>query len=941
MRYIYLFAFGGLFIASPCLNAYEYATHMLTTDYAYRDSTLNPQSTNSIVPLIGFDRLDKNYPFAFTGVQADVLYFDEQAVTNPAVTLPADMPYNYQRAPQKQELNFLDSLVLHGYVPGDSGAAIEQQVRAWLMRGDVREDDNDFIRPVIGGWTNRDQRDDDPYGPILRAVKHFYDPIWNRALEFPECGDYTCLPSINWSLGRTSPLSPASDSDDPDRRNHFTWQDARNNYWWALTLERIDPVTLTFQGKAMESSQERLERWATTIHDLGHVIHLLQDAAQPQHVRNDGHGPPLVASLYPREGAADAAFEEYTEYRVTRDNAAANAQNIRAGGNSLLQMDEDVPTLNALPPVTMGDANYYPGNGGKVQFSTPVKFFTTRHIESAGDDATVLTRRGLADFANHSFFTSGTLPGFKECRPVGDTDCTPMSTYTYTLPPNDLTSGGYTETQFDIGLRVNSRTVFLGQYSYPITDKVSPNYDAALGELNSNGGKAPLVTKTIWSDVIPDDLRPSYIQTVGYTISYNNMRYMADVMLPRAVGYSAGLIDFFFRGRIKVEAPADGLFGLVDHALPHTVDASGYPHCDTTVPGASGEPDFCDANQIYGFTKIRLKIRNDTPDITESGTTGPAIPQTLSTTSATPGPADPRLVAVARYHRNLCYTSLLAGEAVVDYQGNTTENDCPAGNRTGYQEIAVSKPLAITAANLNGSTSYAVAFDFSSDPIPINATDLFIQVVYRGPLGDEPDGIAVGRIDVSEPTYLTLWNNSDYAGCNGAWVTGNSPGCSYSNGSIGKGIDTAYLCIGHQSVYSRYNTGGNGNIYLGKYIRVAALLDDQPHLFRGNLVVGTESLAVHISKSITGTTRQDAMEIETMQNPYVPETMYAKRGFIGNFRPMPFYLTIGTDPQPANDMGALDVGALTPQSMGTGVAPTTGGTVNFPNTPPNPVPACQ
>lgn len=929
IRYAHLFVLGGFLATSPCVSAYEYATHMLTADYAYRDSTLNPQSANSIVPIIGFDRLDKDYPFAFAGAMADVPYFDEQAVANAVVALPPSSPFTYQRTPQAQELNFLNDLVTLGYVPGNSGTAIEQQVRAWLMRGDVREDDNDRHKLLSSEWTTTDIRDHDPWGDMLRAVKHFYDPIYDRAFVHSNfCGDYGCFKSINWSLGRTDPLHPSSDSEDPSRQNHFTWQDARNNYWWALTLERIDPSTLTVQGLAQQSSQERLGRWATTIHDLGHVIHLLQDAAQPQHVRNDGHGPPLVASLYPREGAADAAFEEYTEYRVTRDSAVSNTQSIRAGGNPLLEMDESVPALNALPPVTMGDTNYYPGNGGKVQFSTPVKFFTTAHIEAGGDDATLLTRRGLADFANRSFFTAGTLPGFKECRPVGTAGCTPMSTYTYTLPPNDLTSAGYTESQFNSGLRVNSRTVFLGEYSYPITDKVSPGYDAMLGELSAYGGKAPLVTKAIWSVVIPDDLRPSFIQTVGYTISYNNMRYMADVMLPRAVGYSAGMIDFFFRGRIKVEAPQDGLFALVDHALAHTVDASGYPHCTATVAGASGEPDFCTANSIYGFTKIRLKIRNDTPDITESGTSGPAIAQAMLATTATPGPSDPRLVAVARYHRNLCYQPTLQGEAVVDYQGNTTENDCPAGKRTNYQEISVSKPLAIGAADLNGTNSYAVAFDFSNDPIPINATDLFIQVVYRGQLGEEADGIAVGMIDVSEPTYLTLWNNSDYAGCNGAWVTGNAPGCGYSNGSIGKGIKTAYLCIGGQSLYVRYMTGGNGNIYLGKFVRLAAVLDEQTHHTRGRLIVGTESLAVQVNRSITGQSRQAPMEIETVQQPYVPDAMAIKRGMIGSFRPMPFYLLIGADPQPANDMGALDVGALAPD-FGVGL-PLAGGSMSFP-----------
>jgi len=316
----------------------------------------------------------------------------------------------------------------------------------------------------------------------------------------------------------------------------------------------------------------------------------------------------------------------------------------------------------------------------------------------------------------------------------------------------------------------------------------------------------------------------------------------------------------------------------------------------------------------------------------------------MSTTSATPTPTGARLVAVARYHRNLCYTPLLAGEAVKDYQDTPTENDCAAGNRTSYQEISVSKPLAIDASNLNGASSYAVAFDFSNDPIPINATDLFIQVVYRGTLGDEPDGIAVGMIDVAEPNYLTLWNNSDYAGCNGAWITANGQGgCTYSNNGIGKGITTARYCIGQQFVYERLSTGGNGNILLGKYVRLAAILDKKPasHLFRGNLIVGTESLVVKIDKTISGSLRQAPAEVETVANPYVPDLMYTKRGFIGNFRPMPFYLISGADPQPANDTGLLDVGSRTPMNMGTGVAPDTGGTVNFHNTPPSPVPACQ
>jgi hypothetical protein len=273
----------------------------------------------------------------------------------------------------------------------------------------------------------------------------------------------------------------------------------------------------------------------------------------------------------------------------------------------------------------------------------------------------------------------------------------------------------------------------------------------------------------------------------------------------------------------------------------------------------------------------------------------------------------------------------------VDYQGTVTENDCAAGKRSKYQEISVSAPAVVTATNLNGASSTPVTFDFSNDPIPINATDLFIQVVYRGQLGNEKDGIAVGMIDVREPSYVTLWNNSDYAGCNGAWATGNGNGCTFTNG-IGKGINSAYICIGGQSVYSRFNTGGNGNIFLGKYVRLAALLDNQSHTTKASLNVGTEMAAVYIHKTIAGQTRQDSVENETVQSPYVPDAMFIKRGMIGSFRPIPFYMIIGADPQPANDTGALDVGALTPAYAT--VLPDTGGTMSFPNTPPAPIAGC-
>jgi len=759
------------------VSAYDYDTHSLVTDHAYRDSVLNPQTANSIVPVLGFDRLDKDYPFSFTAtggaVAPDgVAYFDEAAVQNPAVNLPpspgSGTTLAYRRYPQQQERNSFDDLVGGNYIEGPTGESAEERVRSWLVRGTVREDDNDGrILLSHGFWITSDERDKDPFGYIFRAAKHFYDPIYNRAFDFETtCNAYTCIPSINWSLGRTNPLDPASDSEDLNRRNHFTWQDARNNYWWALTLKRDYGSRI---ASGLSSSQERLQRWASTLNDLGHVVHLLQDAAQPQHVRNDSHAPPRITSVFlPGEGPADGAFEDYTEYRVHRDFDAATDNPILGVGNSLLEMDETLPPVAALPRIVLGDSNYYPGNGAHVQFAAPVEFFTTRHIESGGDNASVMTRRGLADFANRSFFTIGTLPGFRECEPPQNASCVPTATPTYSLPPNDLGSPGYSASQFDSGLRVNGRVVFLGEYAYPITDAISPAYDASLGELTAYAGKAPLVTKAQWTDLIPDDLRTQYLTSVGYTMSYNNMRYMADVMLPRAVGYTAGMIDYFFRGRLDVETTRSGVLAVLNQGSTHSMNAYGYP-CN-----GSAASDNCG---IFGFNHLRLRVHNTTPDITVSGT-GSVVPQAMASTTsgslANSNFTGPYLVAIARYHRNACYTPALGGIPIQTASGTITNPapSCAAGSiRTPYQEVSVSNSAAIDAATLNGTSAADVEFDFGNDPIPVNATDLIIQVVYRGPLGQESDGIAVGSLDIAEPTFAAFWNNTDYfVGSNGDWV---------------------------------------------------------------------------------------------------------------------------------------------------------------------------
>ena len=111
--------------------------------------------------------------------------------------------------------------------------------------------------------------------------------------------------------------------------------------------------------------------------------------------------------------------------------------------------------------------------------------------------------------------------------------------------------------------------------------------------------------------------------------------------------------------------------------------------------------------------------------------------------------------------------------------------------RTDYQEISTSAPLTVAVGELdNLSDGVDKFFDFSTDPIPVNATDLFIQVVYRGPLGSEASSVAVGILDVREPTFVTFWNNTDY------WWNGTSTWNAYTTTYPRDAAQSFWACTG-------------------------------------------------------------------------------------------------------------------------------------------------
>jgi hypothetical protein len=455
-------------------------------------------------------------------------------------------------------------------------------------------------------------------------------------------------------------------------------------------------------------------------------------------------------------------FEPFTESRVTQNFTSGNYTGV------VTDFFGYPPPRDWFPqPVFTGASGEYP----IPMFPHAVQFYSTRHPD--GSDA-VPQRMGMADFSNRNFFTVGTLPG--------------ESTFAY---PSQTVSS-FNQKQIGDPMVIGNQHTTNFFLTQPVQDSFAPGFHDTLPSYTA--GEVPLAALSQLQDLV--DLAPSTVNEISLDLV--NYAVMADVDIPRAIAYSTGIMNFAFRGKLEVSAPTDRTVAVLNQGSTHTMNAQGYP-----CLGASA----FDGCPIFGFEKVRVKVRNTTPVITDP-TTGTPINQG---TGDIGGAA--KIVAVARYHRNTCYDASLTGERVQGYPftpgTGISPPVCSGGQtvRTDYQEISTSVPLTVAVGELdNLADGVDKFFDFSSDPIPVNATDLFIQVVYRGPLGSEASSTAVGILDVREPTFATFWNNTDY------WWNGSSTWNAYTTTYPRDAAQSFWACTGVAPSFKevfRYD-GGTG-----------------------------------------------------------------------------------------------------------------------------------
>ena len=233
-------------------------------------------------------------------------------------------------------------------------------------------------------------------------------------------------------------------------------------------------------------------------------------------------------------------------------------------------------------------------------------------------------------------------------------------------------------------------------------------------------------------------LLPSWLQQNGIFLKLDDACYTeyASRLIPRAVGYSAGFLNYFFRGSIEITVPSSGVYSLI-------------------TPSQTG------------FTSIKLMAKNATSNSEEM--------------------TDGSIQLVVKYK--------------VAQSDPFQSGPVPKASDFSY----IVAPEKNNVRSLSRASTTELNFDLSQNPIPLWATDVDLQVVYKGALGNEAEAVAVGFKDIGEPTPMDLLNNMDRICLYSTWYVAGSPEAIAQVDTNHNGIADEYDVYAHDltNIYMR------------------------------------------------------------------------------------------------------------------------------------------
>jgi hypothetical protein len=356
--------------------------------------------------------------------------------------------------------NRLDQLLrdVLGYRDGTETALSGRPVQEWIDLGGELEDQGSAI---TGSG---------------RFYNHFHDPLqpWNAAgLTFLGPNES----SVRWMQ------NPNQDSTGAAGGN-WSWHDARRMYYQALT----EP-----------DSARREALLAATFRALGQIMHLVVDASNPDHVRDDEHWLASVPFL---------GFWNYDKWVQSQHGASGTdvegtfvtrfLSNPIGPDPDIFQIPIPGNEPASVPVARLIDSDAYNGSNPSVTFNAATP--------------TAPVAIGLAEIANANFFSEDTLRGPYPPFPLPGTD---GLIRTELLTPRQTPDGRH------IVRRYWTRPE--GQGLLP----ANPLRAECASGLTRRVRPYPCVDDVVWNQV-------------------------AAHMLPRAVGYARGVLEYFFRGSVAI-----------------------------------------------------------------------------------------------------------------------------------------------------------------------------------------------------------------------------------------------------------------------------------------------------------------------------------------------------------------------------------------------------
>lgn len=308
--------------------------------------------------------------------------------------------------------------------------------------------------------------------PDTRVLNHFHNPLasqWEGAGLQAFLGTVRGQSSVLWQQNTNQNLSLVfTPAPFPSLGGNWSWQDTRQRYLDALTGE---------------TKEQRDQAFADTFLGLGHLIHLVQDASVPAHVRNDAHLPILNPDWY----------EDWVEQM--RGERPSFFQSL-LGGTPLH------PSLSIFTAT------------GDTQAPVPV----ARLIDTdkfLGLNFLVLTdpNLGVSEYTNGNFLSRDTI-----------------------------------FTDFDLPRQTSLDPNF-------IVEPVGAKFRRYLQKVSEGETVRHFVTEGLLYTTLKEAVGADRVPAGGWTLDDEHVHVdYAAKLLPRAVGYSAALLDYFFRGSLTVRA---------------------------------------------------------------------------------------------------------------------------------------------------------------------------------------------------------------------------------------------------------------------------------------------------------------------------------------------------------------------------------------------------